>query len=69
MSAPKLITKGVTISIAHPLSDYSTEIASASYSFTAALIRPVGIGTWTFLDIPAHLSATFGTKSQVKVKG
>ncbi len=39
------------------------------YSFDAVLIRPEGVGTWTYLNIPGEISATFGSKGQVKVKG
>lgn len=40
-----------------------------SYSFEAILIRPEGVGTWTYLNIPKDVSETFGSKGQVKVKG
>lgn len=33
------------------------------------MIRPEGIGTWTYLDIPREVSEAFGAKGQVKVKG
>ncbi len=39
------------------------------YSFAAILIRPEGVGTWTYLNIPPEVSAAFGSKGQVKVKG
>ena len=39
------------------------------YSFEAVLIRPEGVGTWTYLNIPRDISSTFGSKGQVKVKG
>jgi len=39
------------------------------HSFKAILFRPEGVGTWTYLNIPLDVSSTFGTKSQVKVKG
>ena len=39
------------------------------YSFEAILIRPEGVGTWTYLNIPMEISVTFGSKGQVKVKG
>ena len=39
------------------------------YAFEAVLIRPEGVGTWTFINIPLELSSTFGSKGQVKVKG
>jgi hypothetical protein len=41
----------------------------AGFTFEAVLIRPEGVGTWTFLNIPEELSSTFGSKGQVKVKG
>jgi len=39
------------------------------YAFEAVLVRPEGVGTWTFLNIPLEVSNTFGSKGQVKVKG
>jgi hypothetical protein len=39
------------------------------YSFEAILIRPEGVGTWTYLNIPVDISTTFGSKGQVRVKG
>lgn len=39
------------------------------HSFEAVLIRPAGVGTWTYLNIPVDISATFNSKGQVKVKG
>jgi Domain of unknown function (DUF1905)/Bacteriocin-protection, YdeI or OmpD-Associated len=39
------------------------------HSFNAILIRPDGVGTWTFLNIPLEVSSSFGTQGQVKVKG
>ena len=41
----------------------------AGFTFEEVLIRPEGVGTWTFLNIPAEVSGTFGSKGQVKVKG
>ena len=41
----------------------------SDYSFEAILIRPEGVGTWTYLNIPKEVSETFGSKGQVKVKG
>ncbi len=40
-----------------------------SYIFDAALVRPEGVGTWTYLSIPLEVSTTFGSKGQVRVKG
>ena len=39
------------------------------YSFEAVLIRPEGVGTWTYLNIPREISSAFGSKGQVRVKG
>ncbi len=39
------------------------------YSFEAVLVRPEGVGTWTFLNIPLEISTTFGSKGQVRIKG
>lgn len=40
-----------------------------NYFFEATLIRPEGVGTWTYLSIPMDISETFGSKGQVKVRG
>jgi hypothetical protein len=40
-----------------------------SYSFEAVLIRPEGVGTWTYLNIPRDISAIFASRGQVRVKG
>lgn len=37
--------------------------------FEAELIRPEGIGTWTYLTVPFLVEEKFGSKAQVKVKG
>lgn len=42
---------------------------TGSYSFKAVLVRPEGIGTWTFLSIPLEVSGAFGSKGQVRLKG
>jgi hypothetical protein len=39
------------------------------HSFEAVLIRPDGVGTWTYLNIPAEVSVTFASKGQVRLKG
>ena len=39
------------------------------HEFDAGLFRPEGVGTWTYLDIPADISREFGTIDQVPVKG
>jgi hypothetical protein len=41
----------------------------ARYSFEAILIRPEGVGTLTYLNIPRDVSESFGSKGQVKVRG
>jgi hypothetical protein len=37
--------------------------------FEAVLIRPAGIGTWTYLTVPYLVEEVFGSKAQVRVKG
>lgn len=37
--------------------------------FPSRLIRPEGTGTWTYLDVPFDVEETFGSRSQIKVKG
>jgi len=39
------------------------------YPFEALLVRPEGVGTWTFLSLPIEVSGAFGSKGQVRVKG
>ncbi len=39
------------------------------HTFDAVLVRPEGVGTWTFINIPLQVSAGFGAKGQVRVKG
>jgi len=41
----------------------------SEFSFKAVLIRPEGVGTWTYLNIPQEVTDAFGSKGQVKVKG
>lgn len=41
----------------------------SSYSFETILLRPEGVGTWTYLNIPTEISSTFGAKGQVRLKG
>ena len=41
----------------------------AKYEFEAPLIRPGGVGTWTYLDIPPEITQELGAKGQVKVIG
>ncbi|MDQ0063420.1 YdeI/OmpD-associated family protein [Paenibacillus harenae] len=37
--------------------------------FEAVLVRPEGIGTWTYVTIPCSIEHLYGTKAQVRVKG
>ncbi|RKN86974.1 YdeI/OmpD-associated family protein [Paenibacillus ginsengarvi] len=37
--------------------------------FEAALVRPAGSGTWTYVPIPFSVEQTFGTRGQFKVAG
>ncbi len=39
------------------------------HAFEAVLVRPEGVGTWTFLSIPLEVSAGFSSKGQVRVNG
>ncbi len=41
----------------------------AIYSFESVLVRPEGVGTWTYLIIPTEVSVSLGAKGQVRVKG
>ena len=41
----------------------------AKFEFDAPLARPKGVGTWTYLDIPADITQELGTRGQVKVVG
>jgi hypothetical protein len=41
----------------------------ALLAFDAVLVRPEGIGTWTYVPIPFDVCAAFGGKGQVKVCG
>ena len=38
-------------------------------SFTTNLVRPEGVGTWTFALIPAGISAQTDFKAKMRVKG
>src|SRR5258708_6436742 len=38
-------------------------------SFTATLVRPEGVGTWTYLTVPFDVLAEYGVKGLVKVQG
>jgi hypothetical protein len=37
--------------------------------FETALVRPEGVGTWTYVTIPCSVEQLYGTKAQVRVKG
>jgi hypothetical protein len=37
--------------------------------FQATLVRPEGVGTWTYLRLPANLSLLEGARGQLPVKG
>jgi hypothetical protein len=39
------------------------------HSYEAMLVRPEGVGTWTYFNIPQDVSIAFGSKTQVRVKG
>ncbi|MCJ7702906.1 MAG: YdeI/OmpD-associated family protein [Anaerolineales bacterium] len=41
----------------------------AEFEFEATLVRPEGVGTWTYLDVPSDLSDLLGAKGQIKVAG
>ena len=41
----------------------------AKFEFDAPLARPEGVGAWTYLDIPAHITQELGSRGQVKVMG
>ena len=38
-------------------------------SFEAQLVRPPGVGTWVYVDIPFDVCKAYGAAGQVKVKG
>lgn len=38
-------------------------------AFTTRLVRPVGVGTWTFAPIPKELASRTGLRSHQRVKG
>jgi hypothetical protein len=37
--------------------------------FEALLVRPEGVGTWTYLSVPFDARKRYGSKGQLKVKG
>jgi hypothetical protein len=39
------------------------------HAFESLLVRPEGVGTWTYLSIPLEISTTFNSRGQVRVKG
>ncbi len=38
-------------------------------AFEGVLVRPVGTGTWTYVDLPAEVSARLGGPSRLPVRG
>jgi hypothetical protein len=49
--------------------DETTSVQVDAQSFQAALVRPAGVGTWTYLVVPLDLAALYGAKGQIKVRG
>jgi len=41
----------------------------SAHSFKAVLVRPEGIGTWTFVPVPEKVSRAFTTRGRVPVTG
>ncbi len=41
----------------------------AKFEFDATLVRPDGVGTWTYMDIPLEVTQELGAKGQIKVIG
>ncbi len=41
----------------------------AKKTFKARLIRPEGVGTWTYLTVPFNAAEEYGSQAQVRVKG
>jgi len=41
----------------------------ATRKFEAALVRPKGIGTWTYFVVPSTINKEFGTRARVQVRG
>lgn len=39
------------------------------HMFESMLIRPEGVGTWTYFNIPREVAIAFGLKRQIRVKG
>ena len=39
------------------------------FEFEALLVRPDGVGTWTYLDIPLEIAEKLRGKGQIKVAG
>ncbi len=39
------------------------------YRFIDKLIRPAGVGTWTYVKVPANVSADIGIEGQVPIRG
>lgn len=41
----------------------------ARWSFETKLVRPAGVGTWTFAPIPFDLAEEVGVRARIRVKG
>lgn len=41
----------------------------AKKTFTARLVRPEEVGTWTYLTVPFNVAEEYGNQGQVQVKG
>ena len=41
----------------------------AKFEFEVPLVRPEGVGTWTYLDIPLEITRELGARGQIKVIG
>ncbi|MCC3375591.1 YdeI/OmpD-associated family protein [Cohnella sp. REN36] len=37
--------------------------------FEGKLVRPTGVGTWTYVNVPFDVEEAFGAKGQVRVRG
>jgi hypothetical protein len=40
-----------------------------TYTFSALMKHPEGVGTWTYIDIPHDITLEWGVKGQARVKG
>ena len=41
----------------------------AKFEFDATLVRPEGVGTWTYVDIPLEITQELGARGQIKLMG